>query len=159
MVVERNMKYIRIIPILIIIVASGWFVSESIVFSGENTDSSTTNTNDPSEWEEQMGELSKSDDGQGRVTMTVEYKPDESTDEISTFEIFLNTHSVDLETVDFQKDIVVKKDDRELLPITVETEGEGHHRSATVTFPAVEKPFTISGKNIAGITERSIVWD
>lgn len=109
MVVERNMKYIRIIPILIIIVASGWFVSESIVFSGENTDSSTTNTNDPSEWEEQMGELSKSDDGQGRVTMTVEYKPDESTDEISTFEIFLNTHSVDLETVDFQKDIVVKR--------------------------------------------------
>ena len=152
------MKYLRILSIVILLVTFGWFLSKYKVSFG--TDALTTaSANDPSQWEQPQGDLSKSDDGAGKVTMTVEYKPGVSSDDEIVFEVFLNTHSVDLDAVDFGRDIVIRKDGTEHISLSSEISGQGHHQSAIVTFAKIEAPFEIIGKNIAGIEERSIIWE
>ncbi len=152
------MKYLRIVSIAIIVIAVPWFLYESRE-SLDNQEIVASANNNPSQWNEPHGELSRSDDGEGRVTMTAEYKPDSSTESITAFEVYLNTHSIDLDMVDFSNDIIIRKDGQEITPISVEILGVGHHRSAKLAFPQTETPFEIVGKNIAGITERSITWE
>lgn len=91
---------------------------------------------------------------EGNVTVIVEYLPEKSDENSSTFLITLDTHSVDLDVFDFQKDVFLGKDGRGSLPIKVSPSGIGHHRKAEVAFKKTATPFSIVLSNLAAISKR-----
>lgn len=91
---------------------------------------------------------------EGNVDVVVEYLPDKSSQDTLTFEIALDTHSVNLDSFDFQKDIFLKRDGSINFPLTVIPSGGGHHRRAEVTFKKVSAPFSIILNNLSGISKR-----
>ncbi len=98
--------------------------------------------------------------GGGGVTVTTTLL-DNSRDN-ATFQVALNTHSVNLDVYDF-KEIVRLRDGRggELAPTVQDVEGAGHHRRATVRF-ALPKPqpksLVVVVKGVAGVPERVFRW-
>ncbi len=95
--------------------------------------------------------------------VTVAVTPLSGTDDVPTFSVTLDTHSVNLEVYDFEQ-IVRLLDERggELAPTAVEgTEGGGHHRKATVRFvwPRPRpKSLEVVVKDVAGVPERVFRW-
>ena len=79
------------------------------------------------------------------VSAEVSYLSGKSNENKIVFEISLNTHSVDLDGIDFQKSVVMQKGNQTFSPLTVEISGSGlpaeasakagHHRSAELSFP------------------------
>lgn len=91
---------------------------------------------------------------EGNVTVIVEYLPEKSDENSSIFLITLDTHSVDLDAFDFQKDVFLGKEGRGSLPIKVSQSGSGHHRKAEVAFKKTATPFSIVLSNLGGISKR-----
>lgn len=98
----------------------------------------------------------------GGVTAKVTYLNPEGTED-TRFEISLDTHSVDLDSYDL-KALSSLRDGagRTYQPSIVENKGSGHHRRLVLVFP---KPASGNNrlelviKDIAGVKERSFVWD
>lgn len=79
----------------------------------------------------------------GEVSIEVNYLAGKSDENEIVFEVSLNTHSVDLDDIDFQKTVILEKDGRTLSPQVVEISGSSHHRTAVVKFVRAEVPFKI----------------
>ena len=86
--------------------------------------------------------------------MTVEYIPKKSDKNTRAFEISLDTHSVELDSFDFVKDVILEKDGKAIPPANSIPSGGGHHRKAEVVFERVKSPFTISLINLSGVPKR-----
>ena len=98
----------------------------------------------------------------GGVTAKVTYlNPEDAED--TRFEISLDTHSVNLDSYDL-KALSSLRDSagRTYQPSNVENKGSGHHRQVVLVFPkpaAVSSRIELVIKDIAGVKERSFVWD
>ena len=79
----------------------------------------------------------------GDTSVEINYLAGKSDESKLAFEISLNTHSVDLNGIDFQKSVVMQKDGRTIFPLKVETSGSDHHRSAELLFPVTGVPLKI----------------
>jgi hypothetical protein len=98
----------------------------------------------------------------GGVTVKVTYLNPQGKED-ARFEISLDTHSVDLDSYDL-KALSSLRDGagRAYQPTKVESKGSGHHRQVVLVFP---KPAPGSSrielviKDIAGVKERSFVWE
>lgn len=77
------------------------------------------------------------------VAVAVDFQPSQSDSQNLAFEVSLNTHSVDLDDIDFQKSVVLEKSGQKISPLSAETSGSGHHRSAVVKFTRVAPPLKI----------------
>ncbi len=96
---------------------------------------------------------------EGNISVEVQYLPDKSNGNTMSFDIALNNHAVSLDSFDFQKSVVLEKDDKSSYPTTVAAEGEGHHRRATVTFTKVPMPFTVAVLYLNGIKRRDFTFN
>lgn len=99
-----------------------------------------------------MTSLSKTDQGEGGVTVTVEWEKGEK-----EFKLSFNTHTFDeLPSFEVQKNVVLKSGGQEILPsLWQETSGASHHRAGVLTFPqAPQGNFQLVVKNLAGVSER-----
>lgn len=80
-----------------------------------------------------------------------------------TVRVALDTHSVALDGIAFEKAIVWRGwDGTEIAPTAVEqVKGAGHHREATLVFPPVSQagPGRIVVKDVGGVAERVFEWE
>lgn len=96
--------------------------------------------------------------------VTVDVKPMQFASGMpAKFEVYMNTHSVDL-GVDLTTVSTLKDDQgKEYRPVSWEGDGPGgHHRSGVLEFPALEgtpKSVTLVIKDIAKVPERVFQWD
>jgi len=79
----------------------------------------------------------------GDVSVEINYLAGKSDASKIVFEVSLNTHSVDLNDIDFQKTVLMQKDGLTIFPLKVETSGADHHRSAELSFSQVGVPLKI----------------
>lgn len=102
-------------------------------------------------------------DRQGPVTVTVTLATPAPSGSPVTVQVVLDTHSVALDGVAFDRAVtLLKLDGSELAPIAVKEVGSGgHHRQAEVVFPSIEgaTQVRIVVRNIGGIPERVFAWD
>lgn len=97
----------------------------------------------------------------GGVTVAVTFVKERA--DAPTFEVVLDTHSVNLDGYRFEE-IVRLRDGKgsEVAPAAIEgAKGSGHHREATVRFAwADPKPKTLElvVKGVAGVPERMFRW-
>lgn len=95
---------------------------------------------------------------ENNVTVIIEYLPTQSSSLI--FRIALDTHSVNLDSFDFAKDITLEKNGKSFSPtLLIKQEGGGHHRSVEVNFPTADTPFTIIVKNLSNIPRREFSFE
>jgi hypothetical protein len=102
-------------------------------------------------------------DRQGPVTVTVTLATAPSSGSPVTVRVVLDTHSVALDGVAFDRAVTLRnRDGRELAPVAVkELSGGGHHRQAEAVFPSIEgaTQVRIVVRDIGGIPERVFAWD
>lgn len=102
-------------------------------------------------------------DRQGPVTVTVTLATPPSSGSPVTVRVVLDTHSVALDGVAFDRAVTLRdRDGRELEPIAVKgVASGGHHRQAEVVFPSIEgaREVRIVVRDIGGIPERVFAWD
>ena len=101
----------------------------------------------------------KQEKEEANVTVVVEYLKDKSDDKNMTFAVSLDTHSVDLNSFDFQKDISLEAGTKSSNPTEVTTNGSDHHRSGEIIFKKTPPPFTLALKNIANINRREFLFE
>lgn len=87
------------------------------------------------------------------VTVSAEYLPARSSADFIIFRVSLNTHSIDLDDINFQKSVVLEKSGQKFSPVEVTANGSGlpaeasakagHHLSAEVKFSRAVPPFKI----------------
>ena len=98
----------------------------------------------------------------GGVTAKVTYLNPQSTED-TRFEISLDTHSVDLDSYDLKALSLLRDNAGKVYqPTKVENKGSGHHRQLVLVFPKPapgNKRLELVVKDIAGVKERSFVWD
>lgn len=106
-----------------------------------------------------QGALTKTD-GQGPVAVAVTLL--EATAGGIRAKVVLDTHSVALDGIAFDRAVRLRKPDgTDIPPAAVEdASGAGHHRQAVVTFPAVggAAAVEIVVKDVGGVAERSFRW-
>lgn len=95
---------------------------------------------------------------EGNITVSMEYLAGKSDGNANVFEVTLDTHSVLLDSFDFEKGIILEKDGKSIAPLSVNPSGDGHHRSAEITFTKIELPFTIVVTNLADIIRREFTF-
>jgi hypothetical protein len=99
---------------------------------------------------------------EGGVTVKVTYPHSQGTDE-TRFDVVFDTHSINLDAYDLKALSVLRDDSGKIYePLRVENKGSGHHREITVVFPkpaADVKRLELVIKDLAGIKERSFLWD
>jgi len=98
----------------------------------------------------------------GGVTVKVTYLNPKGAED-ARFLVVLDTHSVDLDAYDL-KALSLLRDDtgKNYQAIQVDNKGSGHHREITIVFPKASPPakrLELVIKNIAGVKERSFLWD
>src|SRR5215510_2316066 len=98
----------------------------------------------------------------GGVTAKVTYLNQEGTED-TRFEISLDMHSVDLDSYDLKALSSLRDHAGKVYqPTKIENKGSGHHGQVVLVFP---KAFSGSSrlelviKDVAGVKERSLVWD
>lgn len=98
----------------------------------------------------------------GGVTVKVTYPHSQNTEE-TRLEVVLDTHSVNLDAYDLKALSLLRNDSGKTYePVRVENKGSGHHREIAIVFPKVSPPakrLELVIKDIAGIKERSFLWD
>ena len=98
----------------------------------------------------------------GGVTAKATYLNPGGTED-TRFEISLDTHSVDLDSYDLKALSSLRDDAGKVFrPTKVENKGSGHHRQFVLVFPKPapgNKRLELVIKDIAGVKERSFVWD
>lgn len=131
------------------------------VFSITGCSSSAAN---PGGGEKPVNGLVQSSSG-GAVTIDVKWLA-ESRD-LLTFDVSMNTHSVDLDSYNL-KEIAVLRDDKgnEYRPISWDSTAGGHHVSGKLTFSSPTslaqgeaKYIQLSIRDIAGVKERVLKWE
>lgn len=99
---------------------------------------------------------SKSDNGEGGVTMKAEFA--ESAEQL-VFEVALDTHFVDLSSVNPKAQFSLEQDDGEVITVErAESSGGEHHQEITLYFPKVKGNVRLVARDIAGVPRREIVW-
>src|SRR5262245_2488675 len=98
----------------------------------------------------------------GGVTAKVTYLNPHGIED-ARFEITLDTHSVDLDSYDLRALSSLRDGaGRTYQPTKVENKGSGHHRQFVLVFPKAasgSSRLELVIKDIAGVKERSFVWD
>jgi hypothetical protein len=101
-------------------------------------------------------------DRQGSVTVAVTPTEPIAVGEPLKFRVVLDTHSVNLDGIAWERAVVLRSaDGSELAPTTIEqTKGSGHHREAVFLFPPVTGRAEVSVvvRNVGGVEERSFTW-
>ena len=93
------------------------------------------------------------------VTVSVEYMSSLSSADLIVFQVSLNTHSIDLDGIDFQKSVSLEKSGQNFSPLSVETSGSGHHRSAEVKFSRIPPPFKIIFLETPEVAQQEFMFD
>lgn len=98
----------------------------------------------------------------GGVTVKVTYLNPEGA-EGPSFQVVLDTHSVDLDAIDLENRSVLRDEaGKSYHPAQVQNKGGGHHREVTLAFPksaSGSKRLELVIKEIAGVKERSFRWE
>ena len=79
----------------------------------------------------------------GEVSVEINYLAGKSDASEIVFEVSLNTHSVDLNDIDFKKTVVMLSGGETFYPLETETFGADHHRSAELIFSMAGVPLKI----------------
>jgi len=151
------MKKIAMVIILLVIAVAAFFVFKNANENDESQDLLTDERYVEDEKTEDDIDSNLADetykqqfirtDSQGRVAVGVLFKNLlEDNDDNLIFEIMLNTHSVDLEQIDYAKLVTLKNEDGVITTEGFEwkkTEGSGHH-----IFGYLKVPKQYNGKNI-----------
>ena len=103
----------------------------------------------------------KQEKEQAGVTVIVEYLTSLNSKEGNlVFNIALDTHSVNFDDFEFDKDIILMDNKEKIYyPRILEEKGSGHHRKADVSFDYVPPPFSIIIKNVAAVDKRIFTFD
>jgi hypothetical protein len=103
----------------------------------------------------------------GKVTIAATWQ---GSDTETVFKVAMNTHAVDLDGYDLKQLAVLRIDGKaEIRPISWEAPKGGHHRSGTLTFPAVDadgralitsstRTIELVIRDVAGVSERIFTW-
>ncbi len=105
-------------------------------------------------------ELTKRD-STGPVTVVATLMPPSAAGEPLRVKLALDTHSVGLDTIAFERAVALRRPDgTEVAPTAVETTGGGHHRQTVVVFPspAPNIPVVLVVKAVGGVAERVFTW-
>lgn len=144
---KKEWFILTVIAVIIAVIAiSDWNKSSSA--PNQTNNSNLTNNS-----------LSKQEKEEANVTVLVEYLAAKSDDKTMTFKVSLDTHSVELDSFDFEKDIFLEAGGKISNPVKIITSGSGHHRSAEVTFEKTSPPFTIVLKNLVNINRREFLFE
>ncbi|NIS70318.1 MAG: hypothetical protein GTO12_15655 [Proteobacteria bacterium] len=104
-------------------------------------------------------------DAGGSVTIDVEW--DKTGDGSLSFNVSMNTHSVDLDQYDLGK-LAILRDDagNEYRPVSWDSAFGGHHRRGTLAFPVPDsldqqeaKYVEMVIRDVAGVKERVLRWE
>lgn len=95
--------------------------------------------------------ISVSDGGQNEVTFSAEIVTESEAIVVSAA---LNTHSVDLNDIEFAEQIFLRKDGQDIYAREVLASGKDHHRSANMQFPQLTKPYQLVAKDVGAVPER-----
>lgn len=145
----------KILVIVLVIILGVWFWVEN-----RNNQEEVSGTPSRKQMKvEPSGNFSASDKGEGAVMMTVEYIKEQSDQQKIALRISLDTHSVDLSSVNFAKDIMIEKDGKVYNAISSFDESSEHHRLSVLVFPRVEFPFKVVGQKIGGVERREILME
>jgi hypothetical protein len=99
---------------------------------------------------------SKSDNGEGEVTVTAEFIESAG---LLVFDVLVDTHSVDLSAFNVSSQVSLERDDGIVISAErVESSGSGHHQEFTLYFPKVEGAIRLVVRDLAGVPRREIVW-
>ena len=79
----------------------------------------------------------------GQVSVEANYLPGKSEGDKIAFEVALNTHSVNLNDIDFQKTVVMQVGGKTFASLTAKVSGADHHRSAELIFSMAGVPLKI----------------
>lgn len=101
-----------------------------------------------------LSSLYRQEREEANVTVSVEYLPDQTDPRETTIEVVLDTHSINLDEVNFSQDVVIEKNGKVIKPIRTKEEGSGHHRKAQISFPKTPFPFIIVVSNVSTVTRR-----
>jgi len=93
------------------------------------------------------------------ITVAVSFLPSQSDPQTLAFEVVLNTHSIDLDDIDFQKSVILEASGQKFSPVEVKTEGAGHHRSAVVKFSRRPSPVKIIFQETSEINTQEFTFD
>ena len=93
------------------------------------------------------------------VAVSVEYIPQQANSDETTVVVALDTHSVNLDNVNFSRDVTVEKDGKVIKPIRIKEEGSGHHRKTQLTFPKTPLPFIIIVSNVSKVARREFPFE
>ena len=103
----------------------------------------------------------------GQVTIAATWQ---RSDTQTLFKVAMNTHAIDLDGYDLKQLAVLRIDGgQEIQPTSWEAPKGGHHRSGTLTFPAVDangralfasstRTIELVIRNVAGVPERVFTW-
>jgi hypothetical protein len=110
-------------------------------------------TNNP----EQLESIITGDTGPGGVS--IKLTPHEPINGKILFDIYVNTHSVDLSQFDLKKITSLKYKDKSISPVSVPSL-RGHHSSGEIVFEIDEMPdsFSVIIKDIPKVEERIFTW-
>lgn len=106
-------------------------------------------------------ELTKQD-RQGPVTVAVTLMEPPVVGAPLKAKVVLDTHSVGLDSIAFEKAVVLRTSDgTDVAPSAVEASGSGHHREAVLIFPTLTQAGTVRivVKDVGGVPERSFLWE
>ena len=106
-------------------------------------------------------ELTKRD-ARGPVTVVATLMPPAAAGEPLRVKVALDTHSVGLDSVVFERAVALRKPDgTEVAPTAVEATGAGHHRQTVIVFPAPapDTPVVLVVKAVGGVAERVFTWE
>ena len=102
-------------------------------------------------------------DRQGPVTVAVTLTAAPVVGAPVKAKVVLDTHSAGLDSIVFDKAVVLRTvEGADVAPTAVEeAQGGSHHRSAVLVFPPLAQtgPLKIVVKNVGGVAERSFVWE
>lgn len=100
---------------------------------------------------------------QGPVTVAVTLTAAPAVGEPVKVKVVLDTHSVGLDGIEFDRAVAIRTSDgADLAPTAIErAAGSGHHREAVLVFPPVASAGTLKivVKDVGGVAERNFVWD
>lgn len=95
----------------------------------------------------------------GNVTVAIKYLSDLSSGSQLVFSLTLDTHSVNLDGFDFEKDVALVKDGKSYPAKASGLTGADHHRQGKISFPKIETPFTVRVLNLSGVPVREFSFE
>lgn len=98
----------------------------------------------------------KTDQGEGNVTVAIGWRKEEGL----VFDLYLDTHSIDLTSFDVLQGVVLEKEGSTYVPVGwQEDSGSSHHREGTLSFEEnFPDGFELIVKDLSGVPERRFEW-